>query len=102
MAKTIKKIEERVLNILLVYPDARGSDFVLYARYLQEYNPELKDTGLIYALTEAKRLNMPNYETITRARRKVQEKLPDLKPTKTTQRRRAASERAFREYAREK
>lgn len=102
MAKNIQKIEERVLNILITYPDARGSDFVLYARYLQEYNPELNGVGLIYALTEAKRLNMPNYETITRARRKVQERIPDLKPPKAAQKKRAASERAFREYAREK
>lgn len=98
----IKTIESRVLNILLEYPDTRGSDFVLYARYLQEHNPELKNVGLIYALTEAKRLKMPNYETVTRARRKVQHKIPELKPETATRRKREESEKAFREYAKER
>ena len=82
------------------HPDSRMSDFVLYARYIQENNEELRNVGLIYALMEASALNMPNFESITRIRRKIQRQQPELKPPKKTQALREDREKMFREYAR--
>lgn len=97
--KEIKKIEEKVLDILITYPDTRGCDFVLYARYIQLCNPELADVGLVYALMEAKRLKMPNYESVTRSRRRIQATHPELRPPQKISGKRAAREDLFREYA---
>lgn len=100
MAECIRKIEEKVLDILVMYPEARANDFVLYARYIQTNNPELKDVGLIYALTAAKQIGMPNYESVTRARRKIQAKCPELKAPYNVSRQRSRRRSEFEEYAR--
>ena len=97
--KEIKRIEEKVIDILQAYPDSRSNDFVLYARYIQLCNPELAEVGLVYALMEAKRLKMPNYESVTRCRRKIQETHPELRAPRNISGKRAAREELFREYS---
>lgn len=98
----LKVIETNVLTILLKYPESRANDFVLYALYIKENKAELKNAGLIYALMEGKKLGMPSYESITRARRKLQQLNPELKPPNKTEKIRASRELAYRKYAREK
>lgn len=100
--KRMKDIEIKVADILYKYPESRANDFVLYALYIKENNAELSRVGLIYALMEAKKLNMPNFESITRARRKIQQRNPELKPPHKTEKIRASRELDFRKYAREK
>ena len=97
----LKKIESNVYAILLKYPEARANDFVLYAMYIKENKSELKDAGLIYALMEAKKIGMPSYESVTRARRRLQQHNPELKPPKATAAR-AEKEKEYRAYARKK
>lgn len=99
--KKPKDIESKVMEILQKYPESRRNDFALYARYIQENNAELRDVGLIYALMQASALNMPNYESVTRARRKIQQQHPDLKPPKKTRELRGEREKMFREYAKQ-
>lgn len=101
MAKP-KDIESKVRGILVDFPESRRNDFVLYARYIQRYNAELQGVGLIYALLEASRLQMPNYESISRARRKIQQKEPELCPPEKAQKARAEKENVYRLYAKEK
>lgn len=95
----LKIIETNVLAILMKYPESRANDFVLYALYLKEHNTELKDAGLIYALMRSKELGMPNYESITRTRRKLQHNDPNLRPPEKTAIARQESEKQFRSYA---
>lgn len=95
----LKIIETNVYAILIKYPESRANDFVLYAMYLKEHNAELKDAGLIYALMKSKELGMPNYESITRARRKLQQHNPKLRPPAKTEIERAKKENQFRSYA---
>lgn len=98
----LKKIETNVLAVMLKYPESRGNDFVLYAMYIKENRSELKDVGLIYALMEAKKLGMPSYESITRARRKIQQHNPQLRPPEKTAAARQEKEKQFRSYANKK
>lgn len=100
MAKP-KEIENKVRGILIDFPEARGNDFVLYARYIQRYNAELQGVGLLHALLEASQLHMPNYESITRARRKIQQTTPELCPPERKRKARADEEVVYRMYARE-
>lgn len=97
--KEIKKIEERVLEILQAYPDSRSNDFVLFARYIKRFNPELEHVGIVYALMEAKRIKTPNYESVTRCRRRIQETHPELRAPKNICGKRADREEFFREYS---
>lgn len=101
MNQNPKSVEEKVRYILLNHPETRTNDFVLYAHYILEFHPDLKNAGLLYALTHAAALGMPNYESITRARRKLQNMHHELRPTGETQERRAERERTFRSYAKE-
>ena len=96
-----KETENKVRGILIDFPETRGNDFALYARYIQRYNAELQGVGLLYALLEASRLHMPNYESITRARRKIQQSTPELRPPENRRKARANEENVYRMYARE-
>lgn len=97
----LKNIEEQVREILTKCPAARLNDYELYAQYILAYCPDLKNAGLIFALTHAAALGMPSYEGITRARRKLQNMHPELRPTGGTQERRRKRESTFRQYAKE-
>lgn len=94
-----KSIEAKVYDILEKHPDSRGDDFVLYGRYIQENFKELRYFGLIYALMRARELGMPSYEGVTRARRKIQQLNPDLRPPEKARAAREEKEREFRRYA---
>lgn len=97
--KRARDVEAKVFKVLAMYPKTREDDFLLYAKYLKENNAELKDVGLLYALTHAKNLKMPNFESITRARRKLQRKNPELSPPKQVAAARAKKETKYRAYA---
>ena len=102
--KKIKKFESMVFEILYNIPITRSDDYLLYYLVVDEHfknNPHLGD---IEKITFAEimhghiAMNIPSYETITRCRRKVQEKHPELR-SKTTERKRHKKEKAFRAYA---
>lgn len=92
-------IEKNVRAVLEKYPESRGNDFVLYAMYIKENTPELATVGLIYALLEAQRLGMPSYESVTRARRKIQQFNEDLRPPEKAAAARQAKIAEFKKYA---
>lgn len=98
----LKKIETNVLAVLLKYPESRGNDFVLYANYIKENKAELTDAGLIYALLHAKEIGLPSYESVTRARRKIQQHNPQLRPPEKAAAAREEKEKQYRSYARKK
>ena len=94
----ISKYENIVLYVLKNYEGARSDDKLLYLWVLRE---ERLNTVLPlenYLLGRCH--NYPNYETITRCRRKLQEKYPELRPAKSEQMRREEAEIDFRRYAR--
>lgn len=95
----MKNIEHNVRAVLEKYPESRGNDFVLYAMYIKENTPELATVGLIYALLEAQRLGMPSYESVTRARRKIQQFNEDLRPPEKSAKARQAKIAEFKKYA---
>lgn len=76
MAK-ISIVEPLVEEALINNKSCRGDNFILYLEVLKKYidvNMSLKD---IFANHKA--LGIPALETITRCRRKLQEKHPELK-----------------------
>ena len=65
-----------VREILLENPATRDDDMLLYGSFLARYLIVHPDESFYEVCTTAKQRKIPSYESITRARRKVQEKEP--------------------------
>lgn len=92
----ISNYENIVHTILLTHEATRADDKLLYYWLLREegYSTEISlSTFLIGS-------NYPNWESVTRCRRKLQEKFPELRPDKPEQDRRKSLEEEFIDYAR--
>ena len=91
----ISQYENLVKAILTGYEDTRSNDKLLYLRLLRAegYNTKI-------SLDEYLRFDgFPNYDSISRVRRKLQERFPELRPAKNEQIRRDEAEKDFRAYA---
>lgn len=98
MAK-IKLIEPLVEEALINNKACRGDNFILYLEVLKKYidlNLSIKDVFLNHDL-----LGIPSLESITRARRKLQEKHPELKDLQAVLIR-EQEEQQYINYARDK
>lgn len=100
-----KNLENMVLKILQKYELTRSDDFVLiYAVYREiavhteiVFNIAITDSFSDMMLNH-KKYGFPSFESVTRARRKIFETHPELKPTETTKRRKKAEEE-YKEYS---
>ena len=88
-------VKDRVEVLLERYPETRESDQVLYAEYVCMY-AEFEYTELIDKMLSRE---APNFETIGRARRKLQAENPNLRPPKEVQEHRKIAERKWGEWA---
>jgi len=93
MVRNKPTIEALVVDLLTKYPQARGDDMILLWRFYRNFSGIRIQFGQFKQL-----LNAPSAESITRARRKVQEKREDLRPTKRVLRKRRINEEACRQY----
>lgn len=99
--KNLKTIENKVKMILKKNEDARNDDMVLY---LALCNLCLKDAGAIplaEIMTQHKSLGLPSFESVSRTRRKLQARYPELVGSRPVQKMRATGEKAYRRYAKE-
>lgn len=94
------KQEEIVKPILEKFPETREDDFLLYAEVIREYRPELADLSVLHFFVAHKHLYCPSYNSITRVRRRLQKKYPELLSEKAKAKR-AKEEAVYREYAKE-
>ena len=84
------KVKDRVMMLLETKPKTRGDDNLLIVYFIkQEYG--LRDTFEI-----AKKVNTNLYESVRRARQKVQETNPLLKPDDKISKARANKEKKVR------
>lgn len=95
--KLIKQ-EDIVRPILEKYPETRGDDFLLYAEVIKEYRPELAELSVTDFFVAHRDLYCPCYESITRVRRRLQAKYPELASDKVKEKR-AREEMAYIGYA---
>ena len=90
-------MEKIVLQILEENPTARQDDYILMLKVCEKTNPDaaLCNFGMVM---KNHHFFLPNWETVTRCRRKIQAKRPDLVAPVTARRRRKEEEK-YREYA---
>lgn len=92
----IKTLESTVEALLRKYPKLRGNDRKLYLAYLwkKEYDLNVSIKDFFNDDT------YPSYESVTRCRRKLQERHPELLPEKTVRDERKKNEERYLDYAR--
>ncbi len=101
----IRRTAKLVEAILILNPLARNSDDVLYHEICKNVlESQGKSIGVCTpteALLLRKTLGLPKYETVRRARQKLQAKHPELASSERVATKRNVREKMFRDYARE-
>ena len=97
----IKNVANMVKEVLTEHPDTRNNDYLLWVKVIeldQDKSPLLiEDFRKVVANLRV--LGIPNFETVSRARRKLQEKYPDLRATEETRQFRSEKEQEFKDFA---
>ena len=93
-------IEEKVEYVLREYDDAREDDFILIYRVFKEINENAVVREPFYhIMLKHHQYNFPAIASIMRARRKIYQKYPDLKPEKVSKKRNKKIEE-YKEFSR--
>lgn len=77
--------EKRVESAMLVYPDTRANDFELVFRVYEQIKPDVAYTNFGKLMRKSWEYGLPSFESITRARRKILAKYPELRDEKATE-----------------
>lgn len=85
-----------VKKILLENPATRDDDMLLYGAFCATFNLVAPDATFYEIMSTAKKRGLPSYESITRARRRVQELEPYLGGEKRKERQEEAE--IYRRY----
>lgn len=96
MSKPKDTLIEKVKSALEEIPETRGDDFLLIERIVAfSVNT---DIGFAEAMRNHKKLGLPSFAGIVRARRRLQVEFPHLLPSKEVQELRAEEEEDYRKY----
>ena len=103
--KKLLNTTKLVKKILEEQPETRNDDNLLWLEAIRETAYEKDcvyalDFGIASLMRNIRFLGLPSFESVSRARRKLQEKYPELRGTEKTRRIRAEREKTFEEYAR--
>lgn len=96
MAK-LKAYENLVLKALEESPETRKDDFLLMLKVC-EYKELNTNLSFGYAIKNHNEIGLPNWKTVERCRRKIQNARPELKDFKTAKNR-SKEEKEYREYS---
>lgn len=94
------KVEDIVYQVLQEVPEARKDDFVLVAEVYNKIQPLICNVSFNQVMLAHKELGLPYFESITRARRRLQNIFEELKPEQEVQDARLEEQLVYREYAR--
>ena len=87
---------DQVKQILTEFPVAQDDDMKLYAIFLYKNKLVSVEERFYDVITQAKKNKLPPYESVTRARRKVQENEPSLRGKRYAARKKEEEE--YREF----
>ena len=73
--RTLAKMYDVVYDVLTEFPETRDSDYKLFLKVCDKVceNPSVLRLPFDHVLKHRKELGVPNFESVGRARRKVQE-----------------------------
>ena len=96
-----KTVEEDISPLLKTDATTRCDDMRLYYKYVEV----MKDANITLAFTSSKyrySKNIAPYETVSRVRRKLQEKHPELRPTPAQIEGKKKAVKDYKSYAKDK
>lgn len=96
MKRKIYEVENIVLRALEEHPETRKDNFILYIDVLKNF-VDIRHS-LLYVFENHVELGIPSLESITRCRRKLQEKHPELRNAQAVEIRKD-KEKEFIEYS---
>ena len=101
--KDLKTIESRVRAILSNHKEARDDDMILYLLYCNRYG-KVKVGGLPFEMVMKNYTDfgIPCFESIRRARQKIQASTPELDCSPGTRRARRKQQGKYKAYATDK
>lgn len=94
----LKKTEAVVEKILVMKEDARKDDDILYLCVCEYFHEGISLMTVRDFFQTRKQTSCPSFASVTRARRKIFEKRPELKPENVTDLRKAMEE-VYIDYA---
>ncbi len=96
-----KTIEDKVRAVLTADEEARGDDMRLYLYVCRYCQPSIGTMPFETVMKQYRSLGIPCFESVRRARQKMQAKNPELMGTARVKKLRAAQEKVYRQYAKE-
>ena len=91
------QVEKTVKAILTERPQTRDDDHYLYYQYAC-YNSRTNGRSFDTMFVFYKHYGLPSFESVSRARRRVQQKCPELRSDKGTQTARETLEKEYHDY----
>lgn len=96
--RRIQQVTENVRVILENDPETRNNDNALYIKIVEHVDKDLIYLPIVELLMNAEKYNVPRFESVRRARQKLQAMYPELRASKAVQEARAECEEIVREY----
>lgn len=94
--RSAKKISSKVLYVMNEHPETRNSDRKLIAEIYKMYGVSNRPFDEVLAMKD-----LPKFESIRRARQKIQEEFPMLRAVPEVENARIAEQEDYIEFARE-
>lgn len=95
----MKDLAKIVKDILIRNEKARNSDYSLYIEVCKVKCPKVLNDGFLWVLEHHNELGVPKFESVGRARRKIQELYPELRSCEEVQKEKNKKEEEFRNFA---
>lgn len=95
----IDNVENLVKQALIKNKSARDDDHLLYIEVVYIIDPGLVNVNFVMNFKNARQLGLPPFESVSRARRKLQEKYPELRATTKVENARKEKQMEFEEYS---
>ena len=83
--KNLLTTAKRVENAMLEYPETRADDFKLVSRVYEQILGRIEYIRFWELMQHHIEYGLPSFESITRARRKILAKFPELRDAKATE-----------------
>lgn len=99
--RDMRKIQEIVEQCLRNCKETRSSDRYLYYVVLNDLDPSLLSHSVRTFLKDGIELGYPKFDSISRIRRKLQAKYPELRAVDVVEDMRAQRKEDFEKYAKE-
>ena len=98
--KHIMHTTKLVRELLENEPKTRNSDDLLYLKVCERTNASALNKPFWYVFANRNAMNVPPFESVRRARQKLQEHHPELRGTDDAEAQKVVNEQIMRDYAR--